>query len=110
MAVQTKHQASESVHDDEVPDLWTVKGDSIRLPDGELAPRTLGALRSRYGFAVVDGPYARSCKFPYLRFALSSNDTARRVPDSARVSRVDMTGADTTIRRFCLTHLPVSER
>jgi hypothetical protein len=71
---------------------------------------TLGALRSRYGFAVVDGPYARSCKFPYLRFALASNDTARRVPDSARVSRIDMTGADTTIRRFCLTHLPVSER
>jgi hypothetical protein len=119
MAVQSKHGFGETIHDEEVPDLWTVDGDSVRLPDGELTPRTLGALRSRYGFAIVDentggddvdGPHARSCRFPYLLFALSVNDTARRVPDSARVTRVDLTGTDTVMTRFCIAHQPPSER
>jgi hypothetical protein len=99
MAVQSKHGYGESVHDDEEPDLWIVEGDSIRLPDGALVPRTLGALRAKYGLTLVDqntggddidGLHARSCRFPYLLFALSVNDTARTVPDSARVTRVDM--------------------
>jgi len=115
MAVQSKHGLGEALRDDEAPDLWTLEGDSIRLPDGELMPRTLGALRSRYGFAVVDenragddidGPHARSCRFPYLLFALSVMDTARRVPDSARVTGVDMTGADTVMARFCTSRHP----
>ena len=121
MAVQSKHGFGEAVHDDEVPDLWIVEGDSIRLADGELTPRTLGVLRARYGFTVVDeninaddvdGPGARSCRFPYLSFALSVHDTSRKVPDSARVTRVSMDtpGADTVFGRFCNAHRPASER
>lgn len=117
MAVQSKHSYGETVHDDEVPDLWIAEGDSVRLPDGELMPRTLGALRTRYGFALVDdnvdgddidGPHARSCRFPYPLFALAVGDTARHVPDSARVTRVDMDtpGVDTVIARVCLAHQP----
>ena len=121
MAVQTKHSYGDSPHDDEIPDLWTAEGDSIRLPDGELTPRTLGALRERYGFAIVDEhiiaddvdePHARACRFPYLSFALSVSDTARTVPDSARVTRVDMDtpGADTATSRICSAHCRANER
>lgn len=113
MAVQSKHGFGEAVHDDEVPDLWIVDGDSVRLPDGQLVPRTLGALRARYGRILVDdniqgddvdGPHARPCRFPYLLLALGVNDTARHVPDSARVTRVDMDtpGVDTVFARLCL--------
>ena len=116
LVVQSNH-SGEAMHEDEAPDLWIVEGDSVRLPDGELMPRTLGALRARYGSAIVDdnvggddidGPHARSCRFPYLLFALSVNDTARKLPDSARVTRVDMDtpGADTVISRFCIAHRP----
>lgn len=114
-AVQSRHSYGDTVHNDEVPDLWTAEGDSVRMPDGELVPHTLGALRARYGFMIVDqntdgddidGPHASVCRFPYLLFALAVNDTARHVPDSARVTRVDMDtpGPDTTIRRFCNSH------
>ncbi len=121
MAVQTKHGPDETIHDEEVPDLWIVEGDSARMPDGELVPRTLGALRARYGFALVDenipgddidGPHARSCRFPYLLFALGVGDTSRHVPDSARVTRVDMDtpGAKSVVARSCAAHLPFNER
>lgn len=121
MAVQSKHGYGEAVHDDEVPDLWIVEGDSVRVPDGELVPHTLGALRARYGFAAVDeninaddvdGAGARFCRLPYLSFALSVHDTARRVPDSARVTRVEMDtpGVDTVFSRFCDAHRPPNER
>jgi hypothetical protein len=120
MAVQSKHGYGEAVHDDEAPDLWVVEGDSVRLPDGELVPPTLGALRARYGFEVdeninaddIDGPSARSCRFPYLSFSLSVHDTARKVPDSARVTRVEMDtpGADTVFSRFCDAHRPPNGR
>jgi hypothetical protein len=121
MAVQTKHSYGDALSDGEAPDLWIVEGDSVRLPDGELVPRTLGALRTRYGFAIVDenlkgddmdGPHARSCRFPYLLFALGVNDTATKVPDSARVTRVDMDalGADTVISRLCSAHQSPNKR
>jgi len=118
-AVQSKHGFGDLVHDDEIPDLWTVEGDSVRLPDGHLVPQTLGLLRSQYSVTIVDentggddidGPHARSCRFPYLLFALSTTDTARQVPDSARVTRVDMDGPDTTMTRFCIAHTPPNER
>ena len=118
-AVQSKYGFGDVVHDDEIPDLWTVEGDSVRLPDGQLVPQTLGLLRSRYGFTVVDentvgddidGPHARSCRFPFLLFALSTTDTARHVPDSARITRVDMDGRDTVTTRFCIAHEPPNER
>jgi hypothetical protein len=92
-AVESQHGEGDTLRDDEVPDLWVAEGDSLRLPDGELVPRTLGILRARYGVIVVDestptddvdGVRARSCRFPYLLFALSVADTARKVPDSAR--------------------------
>jgi hypothetical protein len=111
MVVQTRH-SNGALSEDEVPDLWTVEGDSVRLPDGELVPRTLGALRSHYGTIDVDdninaddidGPYAHSCRFPYLRFALTVLDTARHVPDSARVTRVDLALADSGHVRYCTT-------
>lgn len=116
-AIQSKHGPGEVLHDDEAPDLWVVEGDSVRLPDGELTPPTLGALRARYGFTTVDenlpgddidGIHARSCRFPYLLFMLSVGDTSRRVPDSARVTRVDMDThrVDYSIRQFCIAHQP----
>lgn len=60
----------------------------------------------------VDGPHARPCRFPYLLLALGVNDTARHVPDSARVTRVDMDtpGVDTVFARLCLAHQPPTER
>jgi len=120
-AVQSSHGYGEEVNNAEVPDLWTAEGDSVRLPDGELAPHSLGALRAKYGFAFVDantggddfdGPHARSCRFPYLLFALSTADTSRIVPDSARVTRIDMDmpGSDSTITRVCIAHQPPDER
>jgi hypothetical protein len=110
VVVQTKRGDGDVVRDDEVPDLWTVEGDSVRLPDGQLMPRTLGVLRARFAPLVVDenipaddvdGPHARSCRLPYLLFALAVNDTARRVPDSARVTRVDLDGVDSLPRHLC---------
>lgn len=120
MVVQSEH-SGEAMHNDEAPDRWLVQGDSVRLPDGELMPRTLGALRARYGFALVDenldaddvdDPHARPCRFPYLRFALSVNDTARIVPDSARVTGVEMDtpGADTVMTRLCIARQQPNER
>ena len=117
-AAQTKHNAGDVMRDDETPDLWTVEGDSARMPGGELVPRTLGSLRARYGFTLaedrpdgddMDGPFARSCRFPYLRFMLAANDTARHTPDSARVTRVDMVGPDTAMVRYCRAHRPPNE-
>jgi len=112
MAVQTHHPYGEAVRNDEVPDLWIVRGDSVRLPDGELLPPTLGALRARYGYAIVDDnvqgddvddPHARSCRYAYLRFSLAVKDTARKISDSARVTGVDMDtpGIDTVRNRLC---------
>jgi hypothetical protein len=110
LAVQSRHCFGETVHD-EPADLWTAQGDSVRLADGRLLPRTLGVLRSRYGLAFVDedtggddtdDPRARSCRFPYLVFTLSVNDSARLVPDSARVTGVEMTGIDSSTVRRCL--------
>lgn len=115
VAVQSKHGDGDVVHDDEIPDLWTVEGDSVRLPDGQLMPRTLGALRSRYAPLSVDenipgddidGPHARSCRLPYLLFALAVEDTARHVPDSARVIRVDLDGIDSLPRQECVRRQP----
>src|SRR4051794_36476543 len=59
-----------------------------------------------------DGPHARSCRFPYLLFALSTDDTSRTVPDSARVTRIDMDtpGSDSALSRFCIAHQPPNER
>jgi hypothetical protein len=111
VAVQSKHGFGESLRENEPADLWTVEGDSVRLADGELLPRTLGALRERYGQTIVDanvaaddvdGPHARSCRWPYVLFALAVKDTARLVPDSARITGVQVSvPVDTTIVRVC---------
>lgn len=99
VAVQSKHGIDGSLNDSEPADLWTAEGDSLRLSDGRLIPRTLGALRARYGQTIVDenvrgddmdGPSARSCRFPYVTFALAVTDTARIVADSARITGVEM--------------------
>jgi hypothetical protein len=99
LAVQSQGSVEESLIDSSAADLWTVQGDSVRLPDGWLLPRTLGELRARYGKAIVDeniggddwdGPHVRTCRFTYLRIALATSDTARQVPDSARLTVVEM--------------------
>jgi hypothetical protein len=108
LAVQSKHAFYEPTRDDEVPDFWSIYGDSARLPDGQLVPATLGVLKARYPFIGVNDNtglddtelHAWSCQLPYLLFALDVNDTARHVPDSARVTRIDLIGTD-GIERAC---------
>ena len=90
------HGFDQVVRGDEVPTMWILSGDSVRLPDGALVPRTLGELKARYGYGVVsentggddfDGPGARFCRIPFLHFQLETKDTARVVPDSARIGK-----------------------
>lgn len=87
-------------HLPDVPDLWTASGDSLRLDDGLLVPRTLGELRRRYGRALVDdnadagaddfdGFGAVSCRFPYLLFKLGFGGRGV-IPDSARILSLEM--------------------
>src|SRR5262249_6751066 len=87
-------------HARDVPDLWTAEGDSLRLADGQLLPRTLGELRARYGPAMADdnvdpgaddfdGFSAVSCRFPYLSFKLAFNGRGI-IPDSARILSLEM--------------------
>ena len=113
LAVQSKHAFYEPTSDDEVPDLWTIEGDSVRLADGQLVPATLGSLKARDSFLIVDDNVpggddfrleARSCQPPYLLFGLAVNDSARHVPDSARVTWIELDGTartDSIYEPFC---------
>jgi hypothetical protein len=85
---------------DAPPDLWVATGDSLRLSDGRLVPRTLGELRARYGRAIADdnvdpnaddfpGFGARSCRFPYIEFKLAFSGRGV-IPDSTRITGLDM--------------------
>ena len=90
-------------------DLWAAEGDSLRLPDGQLMPATIGALRETYPHGFVsadksddsDGVLAYVCAFPRLTFLLGYEtptpaDTghwsfsARPVPDSIRLGRIEV--------------------
>jgi len=80
------------------PDMWTASGDSVRLPDGQLLPKTLGALRA-LGKTLVDknegyddwnGPDARSCRFPEILFKLNGDGLPNQLPDSARVTSIEI--------------------
>lgn len=80
------------------PDMWTASGDSLRLPDGHLLPRTLRAVRA-LGRTVVDkneggddwdGPGARTCRFPEILFNLDGTGLAKTLPDSARVTSIEI--------------------
>jgi hypothetical protein len=112
VAVQSKHAFYEPTRDDEVPDFWTVEGDSVRLPDGQRVPTTLGLLKARYPFVSANDntglddtePRAWSCQLSYLVFHLDVKDTARHVPDSARVTSIDLVATDSAYQRFCREH------
>jgi hypothetical protein len=80
------------------PDMWTASGDSLRLPDGQRLPRTLGAVRA-LGRTVVDrneggddwnGPGARTCRFPEILFNLDGTGLPKTLPDSARVTSIEI--------------------
>jgi hypothetical protein len=80
------------------PDMWTASGDSLRLPDGRLLPRTLGAVRA-LGRTIVDndgdgddwdGPDARTCGFPEILFKLDGTGLPKTLPDSARVTSIEI--------------------
>lgn len=99
MAVQTKRTIDQPLLDSVPADLWTAEGDSVRLPDGHLMPRTLGALKARYGHLLVfegdvgddaDGPQARVCKFPSLLFRLTGGDSAGKLSGAAAIAAVEM--------------------
>lgn len=94
---QTTH---DTLHSPGVPDLWIAEGDSLRLEDGQLIPRTLGELRSRYGRALADGNVdagaddfdgfgTLSCRFPYLRFKLAFGGHGI-IPDSTHIIGLEM--------------------
>jgi hypothetical protein len=96
VAVHTRSQP-DSISIDE-PVMWTASGDSVRLPDGQLLPRTLGALRS-LGRTMVDdnegyddwnGPDARTCRFPEILFKLDGTGLPKKLPDSARVTSIEI--------------------
>jgi hypothetical protein len=116
-AAQPDHPFGDWIDSTKPADLWIITGDSVRLPDGQLLPRTLGEMRARYGRLVVsdnfagsdddDGPGARMCRFPHVYFGLAIDDTARKVADSARVVRIEVTRSDgKTIERFCRQTTP----
>jgi hypothetical protein len=81
------------------PDMWTASGDSIRLADGQLLPKTLGALRG-LGTTFVDdndvgsddwnGPGARNCRYPEILFNLDGEHQPKKLNDSARVLSIDI--------------------
>jgi hypothetical protein len=80
------------------PEMWTASGDSVRLPDGQLLPKTLGALRA-LGKTLVDknegyddwnGPDARTCRFPEILFKLNGDSLPKTLPDSARVTGIEI--------------------
>jgi hypothetical protein len=100
----------DSISADE-PDMWTASGDSIRLPDGQLVPRTLGGLRA-LGRVMVgknnetyddwDGPDARSCRFPEILFKLDGTGLPDSLPDSARVASIEIdVRRRETFKPFC---------
>lgn len=93
------------------PEFWYAEGDSARLPDGTLIPRTVGAL-ARWTAPVVlvaengddtEGSYVVPCAAPYLDLLLgyiqTPSDTGTwrlhpgLLPDTMRVirTRIDST-------------------
>ena len=85
------------------PDMWTASGDSVRLPDGQLLPKTLGGLRALgttfaddndAGGDDWDGPGARTCRYPEILFNLDGSHQPKKLTDSARV-----TGIEINVRR-----------
>lgn len=99
MVVAIPHQgsSSDSVPGD-APEMWTASGDSVRLPDGRLLPKTLGELRAlgktivdkNEGYDDWDGPDARSCRFPEILFKLDGTNLPKKLPDSARVTSIEI--------------------
>ncbi len=100
----------DSISADE-PDMWTASGDSVRLPNGQLLPRTLGGLRA-LGRTIVgknnetyddwDGPDARSCRFPEILFKLDGTGLPDSLPDSARVASIEINvRRRETLKPFC---------
>lgn len=92
------------------PDMWTASGDSLRLPDGQRLPHTLGALRALGRTSVSnneggddwDGPDARTCRFPEILFKLDGTGLPKTLPDSARVVSIEIdVRRRETMRSFC---------
>jgi hypothetical protein len=80
------------------PDMWTASGDSVRLADGQLLPKTLGALRAlsttfvddNEGGDDWDGPGARTCRYPEILFNLDGTHQPKKLTDSARVKSIEI--------------------
>lgn len=116
LAAQTTRTIDSTVLENQPADLWTAEGDSVRLPDGQLLPHTLGELRVRYAHLLVfeagsgddaDGPQARACNFPYLLFHLMPGDSAGKPAGSARILSVEMPiHADSEWVRRCAQSKP----
>jgi hypothetical protein len=95
---------------DDQPDMWTASGDSLRLPDGQLLSRTLGALRAlgrtsvddNEGYDDWNGPDARTCRFPEILFKLDGTNLPKTLPDSTRVIGIEINVAHReTMASFC---------
>ena len=95
----------------EASEMWTASGDSLRLPDGQPLPKTLGELRALGGKTIVtknegyddwDGPDARSCRFPEILFKLNGDGLPKILPDSARVTSIEIdVRRRETMKAFC---------
>ncbi|HKG94526.1 MAG TPA: hypothetical protein VKA84_21610 [Gemmatimonadaceae bacterium] len=127
VAGQTDYDYGDSLRMAESADAWEASGDSVRLPDGGLLPRTVGDLRERYGRGFVtadqrddsEGVRAYLCRYPHLGFVLDYGERtpamvgqwpldARPVADSARIFSIEVwRGVGTPADSLCATpHSP----
>lgn len=102
---------------------WYVEGDSLRFPDGELVPRTVGEFRRRFPGALLradnaddtEGSYIVACGAPNVTFILGQlaelDDTSASRLDARVLAdtltfwkiRVDSAGSppDPALHRLC---------
>ncbi len=110
-AVESKAEGDGRLQQTGTPDLWAAEGDSLRLEDGQLVPRTLGELRRRYGPAIsddnvdpsaddFDGYSAVSCRFSYVYFKLGFRGRGT-IPDSARIVSLEMWVPPPSMKQLC---------
>jgi hypothetical protein len=123
-AVQSRAQSS--LRYDEAPDLWAAEGDSLRLADGALMPKTVGELRTRYLAGLVladrgddsDGIRMRLCQLPGIEFLLPYSTStpaesgmwslqSKPIADTTRLLSIEVFPAKSEDQKWC-EHVPAT--
>ena len=104
VAVHTRSQP-DSISIDE-PVMWTASGDSVRLPDGQLLPRTLGGLRTLGRTMVgdnegydVEWSGRANLSFPEILFKIDGTGLPKLRP--ARVTSIEIASDIADSEHFC---------